>query len=231
MSKKNTALEFLEDPDALAGQLEKAEDFFEKNRNIVLGVVAAIVVLIAGFFGYRYYQSSQDEEAQNQLFPALYKYEADSLNQALNGTGPNPGLKAIADNYGSTKAGNIASFVAGSALLKQGKYDEAIEHLKDFSAPDLLVQARAYSLIGDAYMEKKSFSEAIDYYQKAADYKPNKEFTPVYMWKLAVAYEQAKQNDKAIETYNSIIEKYPESAEAVNAKKYKSMLEAMAGES
>lgn len=224
-------MEFLEDPDALAGQLERAEDFFEKNRNVIIGVVAGIVLLVAGFFGYRYYQSSQDETAQNELFPAIYKLEADSLKQALNGAGANPGLLSVADNYGSTNAGNLANFYAGVALLKQGKNDEAIERLKDFSSSDLLVQARAYALIGDAYMEKKSFDEAAGYYEKAADYKPNKFFSPAYMTKLAVAYEQAKQNDKAIETYNSIIEKYPESPEAVNAKKYKSMLQAMAGES
>ena len=231
MSKKNTAMEFLEDPDALAGQLEKAEDFFEKNRNVIIGIVAGIVLLVAGFFGYRYYQSSQDETAQNELFPAIYKLEADSLKQSLNGAGANPGLLSVADNYGSTNAGNLASFYAGVALLKQGKNDEAIERLKDFSSSDLLVQARAYALIGDAYMEKKSFDEAADYYEKAADYKSNKFFSPAYMTKLAVAYEQAKQNDKAIKTYNSIIEKFPESPEAVNAKKYKSMLQAMAGES
>ncbi len=231
MSKKNTGLEFLEDPDALAGQLERAEDFFQENRNIVVGIVVGLFVVVGGFFGYRYYMSTQDEEAQNQLFQPVYQFEADSLKQALNGTGATAGLLSVADNYGSTNAGNLAEFYAGVALLKQGKYDDAIEHLKDFSSSDLLVQARAYALVGDAYMEKKSFDDAISYYQKAADYKPNKFFTPGYLTKLAVAYEQAKQNDKAIETYNTIIDKYAESADAVNAKKYKSLLEAQAGES
>ncbi len=224
-------MEFLEDPDALSGQLERAEDFFEQNRNIVFGVLGAIVLLVAGFVGYRYYVSSQDETAQVELFPSVYQVEADSLKKALNGDGKTPGLLSVADNYGSTPAGNLAEFYAGVALLKQGKYDEAIERLKSFSSSDLLVQARAYVLIGDAYMEKKSFDEAAEYYQKAADYKPNKYFTPGYLLKLAIAQEQAKQNDKAIETYNSIIEKYAQSAEAVNAKKYKSVLEAMVGES
>lgn len=224
-------MEFLEDPDALAGQLERAEDFFEQNRNIVFGVLGGIVLLVAGFFGYRYYVGTQDETAQVEMFPSVYKLEADSLKKALNGDGKSAGLVSVADNYGSTPAGNLAQFYAGAGLLKEGKYDEAIERLKSFSSSDLLVQARAYALIGDAYMEKKSFAEATDYYQKAADYKPNKFFTPGYLLKLAIAQEQAKQNDKAIETYTSIIEKYGQSAEAVNAKKYKSMLEATVGES
>ena len=231
MSKKNTGLQFLEDPDALENKLEDVGDFFQQNRNIVLGVVGGIVLLVVGFFAYQAYVSSQDSTAQAELFSSVYQVEADSLKKALNGDGKTPGLLAVEDNYGATPAGNLASFYAGAALLKQGKYDEAIDHLKDFSSSDLLVQARAYALVGDAYMEKKSYDEAADYYQKAADYKPNKYFTPAYLMKLAIAYEQAKQNDKAIETYNDIIEKYAQSAEAVSARKYKSMLEATVGES
>lgn len=231
MSKKNTGLEFLEDPDALAGQLERAEDFFEQNRNIILGVLGGLVLLVAGYIGYRFYVSSQDDTAQAELFPSVYQLEADSLKKALNGDGKTAGLLAVADNYGATPAGNLAEFYAGVALLKEGKYDEAIEHLNNFSSSDLLVQARAYALIGDAYMEKKSFDEAANYYRKAADYKPNKYFTPGYLMKLAVAYEQAKQNDKAIDVYNDIINTYGQSTEAASAKKYKSVLEATVGES
>jgi TolA-binding protein len=231
MSKKNTGLEFLEDPDALAGQLERAEDFFEQNRTIIFGIVGAVVLVIVGFFGYRYYVSTQDETAQADLFPSVYQLEANSPKVALNGDGKTPGLLSVADDYGATKAGNLAEFYAGVALLKEGKYDEAIAHLNDFNSSDLLVQARAHALVGDAYMEKKSYDEAADHYRKAADYKPNKYFTPGYLTKLAVAYEQAKQNDKAISTYDEIIVKYGQSAEAASAKKYKSVLEATVGES
>ncbi len=231
MSKKNPGLDFLEDPDALEGRLEDVGDYFQQNKNIVLGILGAIVLVVAGFIGYRYYVSTQDETAQVELFPSVYQLEADSLKKALNGDGRNPGLLAVADNYGSTPGGNLAEFYAGVGLLKEGKYDEAIDHLKSFSSSDLLVQARAYALTGDAYMEKKSFDEAADYYRKAADYKSNKFFTPGYLLKLAVAYEQAKQNDKAIEAYNEIIEKYGQSTEAASAKKYKSVLDAAVGES
>lgn len=230
MSKKNAVTEFLEDPESVAGQLDRVEDFYLSNQKIVLGVAGAIVLLIVGFFGYRYYQSTRNEEGQNKLFPAMYQYEADSIQTALKGRAAQPGLVAVADEFAGTSAGNIAHFVAGAAFLKDGKYDQAIEQLKDFSASDLMVQARAHALIGDAYMEKKDFSEAANYYSKAVEYKANKYFTPTYLLKLALAYELAKENDKALDTYNAILDKYADSAEAPNAKKYKSMLEAMAGE-
>lgn len=230
MSKKRAGIEILEDPELLAGQLEKAEDFFEQYRAPILGVLGAIVLLVAGFFGYRYYQGTQDEEAQTELFPSVFQFEADSTRKALNGDGANPGLVNIADSYGGTKSGNLAHFYAGVSLLKQGKFDNAIEQLRNFKSSDLLIQARAYALIGDAYMEKKSFGEAVEFYQKAADYKSNKYFTPVYLMKLAVAHENAKENDKAVTAYNQILEKYPEASEAANARKYKALLEAVAGE-
>jgi TolA-binding protein len=118
----------------------------------------------------------------------------------------------------------------GITLLKQGKYDNAIEKLKNFSSGDLLVQARAYSLIGDAYSEKKSYAEAIEYYTKAADYKSNKFFSPGYLLKLANAYEANKQSKEALDTYTAITEKYPEAAEAIPAKKYKALLESSISE-
>jgi len=233
MSKKNigSGLDFLEDSDALSGQFGKAEQFFDKNRNLVLGILGAVVLAVVGFIGYRYWINSQNEEAQTVMFPSVYEWEADSLKKALNGNGANEGLAAIADEYGATPAGNLAEFYAGTALLKQGKFDDAIDHLKNFKSSDLLVQARAYALTGDAYMEKKEYGEAIDYYKKAADYKPNAFFTPSYLMKLAVAYEQNKQNQEAIDAYNQIIEKYPTAAEVTNAKKYKSVLEGTVGES
>ena len=38
---------------------------------------------------------------------------------------------------------------AGVSYLKQGKFELARLYLEDFSSSDLLIQARAYSLVGD----------------------------------------------------------------------------------
>jgi tetratricopeptide (TPR) repeat protein len=230
MSNKDTdsGLDFLESPEGLAGELTKFEQGIEKNRKVFIIAGGIIVAALVGWFGYNWYVSSQDEQAQAVLFSPVFAFEADSLNKALKGSGGNPGLTAIADDYSATPAGNLAQFYAGTALLKQGKFDEAIERLKSFSSSDLLVQARAYSLIGDAYMEKNSVEDAISYYQKAVDYKPNAYFTPSYMIKLGIAYEKAKKNTEAIEVYGDLIEKYPQSSEVLNAKKFKNFLESAA---
>ena len=159
-----------------------------------------------------------------------YYFEQDSLDLALNGTGGNLGLLEVAESYGSTDAGKLANFYVGTIYLQQGKFDESIDYLSNFSSSDLVLQGKAYCLIGDANLEKGNTAEAISAYRKAADYNANKFITPGYLMKLATAYETGNDNSGALGAYTEIVENYPNANEALTAKKYKSMLEAQAGE-
>ncbi len=227
---EKSGLEIIESPEALQQEFNKAEGFLKNNQKPLAFVGGFILAVVLGIAGYNYYTKSQDDEAQVAMVNAFFAFEADSTKQALNGTGGSEGMIAIASNYGGSKGGNLAEVISGMLLMKQGKFDEAIEHLKSFSSDDLIMQGRAYTLIGDAYMEKKSTEEAIAYYKKAVDYKPSKTFTPANLMKLGTAYEVAKNNKEAIAVYAQLIEKYPTSIEVGNAKKIKSKLEGTVGE-
>lgn len=220
MAKKDLkeSIEIIESPEALREEVSKVEKVIEKNSKTIFIGVGIVVVGLLAFFGNKYYQNSQAEEGEKKLFPAVYQFEADSLDKA------NQELLAVTNDFGGS-ASNLADFYLGVSYLKQGKFKEAIEKLKNFKSGDLLVQARAYSLIGDANMETKNYSEAISYYEKAAEYKANDSFTPGYLLKLAIAYETNGQNEEAIETYGKIIDNHPLSGEATISKKYKAMLE------
>jgi tetratricopeptide (TPR) repeat protein len=226
MAKKvDQRTEILENPEALAEKLQGAETWMERHPKTILGVATVIALIVGGYFFYRYWIDNKNNEAQKEMFQAVYYFEADSLTVALEGDGNNLGFKQIISEYGMTDAGNLANFYAGASYLKLGKFELARLYLEDFSAKDLLVQARAYSLIGDTYMEEEKFEEAARYYQKAADYKSNKYFSPTYLMKAAVAYERSKQNDKAIEAYETIEKNYTDSPEYQNARKYKARLQ------
>lgn len=226
MAKKEESKNLLENADAIEEKLEGFEHWVAKNPKIIVGIVVALLAVAGGYFGFNYYKKSQNDEAQKEMFQAVRYFEADSLNLALNGDGNNLGLLQIIDNYGISEAANLANYYTGFIYLKQGKYALAAFHLKEFKSSDLLVQARAYSLVGDAYMEQKDYENAATYYEKASNYKPNKEFTPTYLMKAALAYEKLNKNDKAKEAYQTIIDKYWESTEVQNAKKLKARLEA-----
>ena len=217
--------ELLENPEALKEKLEGAENWIEQNPKIVVGIAAAILILVGGYFAFNYYKNNQDVLAQKEMFQAVYYFEADSLDKALNGDGNNLGFLQIIDEFGITDAANLANYYAGVTYLKQGKYELARLYLEDFSASDLLIQARAYCLVGDSFMEEEKYDDAAKFYSKAANHKPNKHFSPGYLMKEALAYEKLNQNDKARETYDKIINQYWESAEYQNARKFKARLE------
>jgi len=221
--EKKDVMEMIESPEALQQEVSKVTGFFEKNKSTTLGAGIVLIALVAGFFGFQWYKNSQDVEGEKKLFKAVYAFESDSLSATAKE------MSKISDEFGGNTQ-NLSDLYLGITLLKQGKYDQSIEKLKNFSSSDLLVQARAYSLIGDAYSEKKSFGEAITYYQKATEYKPNKFFTPSYLLKLALAFEANKQGKEALDAYSQITDKFPESAESVPAKKYKALLESSISE-
>jgi predicted negative regulator of RcsB-dependent stress response len=221
--------ELVENPDALADRLSHTDDFVKKNKSKLLGVFAAIAALIVAAFLYYNHQTNQKQEAQNALFQAVYYFEADSLGKALNGDGQYKGLVAIADEYSSTDAGNLANFYAGVALLKEGKFAEAQNHLEEFESDDYLLQARAYSLVGDALLEQGKNKEAAEQYMKAANHNANPHFSPQYIMKAGIAYEADNNFKAAAEAYDKIEKEYVTAAELNDAKKYKARAEALAG--
>lgn len=225
MAKKenNELIEIIKSPEALQQELTKVTGILENNKSSVILAGIAVIAAIVGYFGFSWYQTNQATEGEKKLYKAVYAFEADSLATAAKD------LAKVSDEFGGN-AQNLADLYLGITLIKQGKYDQAIEKLKNFKSSDLLVQARSLSLVGDAYSEKKSYADAIEFYQKAAEYKPNKFFSPGYLLKLANAQEANKQPKEALATYTEITEKYPQSAESVPAKKYKALLESSISE-
>lgn len=222
--------DLLENPEVIASRLEKGEAFLKQNSKILAGVLVAAVVLIGGILFFQINNQNQNVDAQKEMFQAVYFFEQDSIQLALDGDGINPGFLSIIEDYPRTDAANLANFYVGSIYLSERKYAEALTYLEKFSADDYLVQAKAYSLTGDANMELGNVDKAITNYKKAADTNENKYFTPKYLSKLAVAYEESGKIQEAIATYNTIEEKYFESFEFAAARKHKARLEGLAAQ-
>lgn len=225
--KKAGGSEIIETPDALAEQISKTEQFIDQNKKIVFSVGGAIALLVAGYFLYQYYVATQNDQAQSEMFQAVYYFESDSLDRALEGDGNNLGFLQIIEDYPLTKAANLSHYYAGVCYLKKGEFLSAIDHLEDFSADDLLVQARAYALIGDALMETEDYEGAAGQYRKAADYKSNEFTSPQYLVKCAVAYEMLKDYQAAFDCYDEIVTKYVKAAEYQEARKQRARLKGL----
>lgn len=227
-TKKSDQTELIENPEVIAEKIVPGEDFLKSNSKILAGILAVAIVLIGGILFFQYNTQQQNEKAQAEMFQAVYFFEQDSVDFALNGDGINKGFLNIIESYPRTDAANLAHFYTGSIYLSQKKFEDALTHLEEFSSDDYLVQAKAYSLVGDANLELGKTEEAIAQYTKAARTNENKFMSPKYLAKLAVAQEEAGKIEDAIKTYTEIEEKYYESFEFAAARKHKARLEGLA---
>jgi TolA-binding protein len=227
-SNKAHQNEVLENPEVLAERIGRGEAFLKQNTRVLGGVLAAAVILIGGILFFQINNQNQNEKAQAEMFQAVYFFEQDSVDFAINGDGINKGFLTIVEDYPRTDAANLAHFYLGSIYLSQKNFQDALTHLDNFSSDDYLVQSKAYSLIGDANLELGDTDKAISSYTKAARNNENKYTTPKYLAKLAVAQEEAGKPADAISTYTEIEEKYYESFEYAAARKHKARLEGLA---
>ena len=191
-----------------------------------VGIIAVIVMAVIFFINNS--RQRKNESAHDELFQAQYYFEKDSLNLAMNGDGRNLGFLSIIDNYGSTDAANLAHFYAGSVYLKQGNFQEALHHLNDFSSSEVLLQARADVLKGDAYMEQGQYSSAAREYERAANAIDDKFFSPGYLLKAALAHENNGDMTAALEAVTKIVNDYFGASQYDEAKKQKARLEILA---
>lgn len=200
--------------------ISKTEAFIEKNKKILIGAIVAAVVIVATIFGIRAFNNSREATAEEEIFAAEQWFGQDSLQLALKGNAMHMGFEAIADEYGSTKAGNRAKYCAGISYLRLGDYNKAIDYLKSYKGKDDFTPILAKVLIGDAYYELKDVKEAVSYYEKAANMDDNEITAPYALFKAGLAYMNLGDNKKALELFKQIKTKYPMSTEARQIDKY-----------
>lgn len=217
-NEKNAVDEHFEDVENTLGRTER---YVEENQKSLLIIIVAIFVIVGGYLAYaQLYVAPMEKNAQEAMFMAERYFEKDSFNVALNGDGNNEGFLSIIDNYGATKAASLASYYSGVCYLKTGKYEEAINHFKDFSSNDDLVWPLAIVGIGDAYLELGKTSDAITHYKKAVTTNENEFSTPIFMMKLAFVYELDNEVKKALGVYEDLKANYSKSNEAAQVEKY-----------
>jgi tetratricopeptide (TPR) repeat protein len=202
--------------------LNKAGGFWAANNKKILISSGILLVLVVGFFAYRTLVTEPNEvKASEAMFRAQDYFSQDSIRLALNGDNINPGFLKIIDRYGGTKAANLAHFYAGSCYIKLGDFNKAVKELKEFTTNSKQIQARALSLLGDAYGELGKKAEAAEQYSKAGKMFEKDDYnSPEYLFRAGYLYESMGKNKDAIEMYKIIKEKYSKSERGFDIDKY-----------
>ncbi len=216
-----------QDPELVIEQgLGRFELFIERNGKAMLIALGAIIVLVGGYFSYKYlYLAPRAEKASAAMFEAQHQFERDSFALALNGNASFDGFQTIADEYGNTPQGNLANHYAGLCHLYLGEYQKAIDAFEAYdavtdNAVGTLIAAQNIGLTGDAYVELGRLEEGVKYYERAAAYSDNLATAPVYLRKAGLVNEKLGNLQKALEQYETVRNDYPRSMQARDIEKF-----------
>lgn len=149
--------------------LTKREASFLKYKNVIISVVAAIIVIVAGTIIYKNYVAEpRQDEASTALAKGQEYFANQQYDKALNGDGTGyAGFVKIASDYSSTDAGNLANLYAGLCYANLNKWKEAVQYLEDYStAGDMMISPAAVSALGDAYAHVNELDKAVECFKK-----------------------------------------------------------------
>jgi len=224
---QSTTKEVFEGLDSGANKIESW--IIQRQKYLLIGI-GLIVAIVLGYLAYMHFiMGPAEKNAADELaYPKAYFDEAVAMDEptdslyklALNGDGAKSGLLDIIDQYGRTKAGNLAKYYAGISYLKMADNKKAIEYLDDFSSDDLMLGAVAKGAIGDAFTDLNKLEDAMKYYEEAYQLNPNNLTTPIFLDKAAQIAMALKDFPKAEKLYVKIKEDYPASqaAQDIDAK-------------
>jgi tetratricopeptide (TPR) repeat protein len=202
--------------------VSQSEEFLVKNKKTIISAIVAVVVIIAAAFCYKNFISEPRElKAQEALFKGQDLFEQDAYELALNGDSTNYiGFVKIADEYGSTKAGNLAKAYAGLCYAQLGEYDKAIKFLDSFSGRDEAVSASILAAIGNCYANTDKLDKAAEYLLKAAKKADSSALSPIFLQQAGNIFMQQQKYADAIDAYTQIKDKYFQSYQAMDIEKY-----------
>ena len=215
------------DPEvAIASAIGRVEAFIMRNSRSLLTALGVVIIVVGGFFGYKYLVAvPRMEKASAMMFAAEQQFAQDSFKLALNGDGNFAGFLQVIEKYGSTGTGNVARHYAGICYLRLGQYQEALDYLTQYKGstddvPSALLAAQNYGLRGAVYVQMGDYAEAAKSYEKAVATSSDPLTAPYYLKKAGEVYEKLGDNAKALAAYEAVEVDYPTSMEARDIQKY-----------
>lgn len=199
-----------------------SKNFIDKYKKVIVygggGLLAAIIIAL---LTHQFYIVPRNTEANEALFKAEAFFASGEYEKALNGDENTKGFLAVADNYGCTKAANLAKMYAGICYANTGKYAEAVSMLEDFSGcGDAMISPAAIGALGNCYAALGQKEKAATTLEKAASEADNNTLSPTFLIQAGQIYEDLGQKEKALACYEMVKENYKQSFQASEADKY-----------
>ncbi|MAJ44124.1 MAG: hypothetical protein CMF96_05170 [Candidatus Marinimicrobia bacterium] len=153
--------ELYQDPirEKLIGFIENAYE----QKNSILNIVIAIIIIISGFSFFNYSNTSKNDEANSAFGVAQNSYINGLQDFALIE------LKKIAEDYPDESAGNLAKLFLAAESFKNGNFEDADSELLEISGKFEVnaLNSNIKSMRADIALSKGNYDEALNLYEDA----------------------------------------------------------------
>lgn len=193
--------------------ISKTEAFVNRNKNIIIGALVAVVVCVGAGFGGHAWLKNREAKAQTQIGLGMQYFTQgtdEGYTKALNGEGQYQGFLKISKQYSFTDGANLAHAYAGECYAHLGKYKEAITELEKFSTKgDISASPAILGCLANCYACDGQLDKAVDTFKKAASKADNESFSPVFLMSAAQILESQGKAADAKALYEKVKKDYP----------------------
>lgn len=205
-------------------------------RYVAIGALA-VVGAAGGTGGYWAWRAHQEAQADALLAAAHAVAETPIIprsdaNESAPATGPTfpsararfeavlPAYLRVVEAYPATQAATVALYQAGGALAGLGRLDEAASRYREVMSRDpggVYGQMAELGLAG-VHLAAGRPDQAIEIYRRLATAADTRLPVDGVLIELARAYSRAGQTAEARRTYTRVVEEFPQSVYATEAK-------------
>ncbi len=202
--------------------LNKSEAFLMKYQKTLLYSLIGILVVIAAILGAKnFILTPRAEKASTELAKCQTLFDKEEFEKSLKGDKTCMGFLKVADEYGCTKAGNLAQLYAGLAYAQMGKYKEAESYLEAFDATDdQMISPASLAALGNVYAQNGKLDDAVAMLKKAAQKADNNSLSPTFLIQAGEILESQGKKSDALVLYKEIKTKYVNSMVYQDIDKY-----------
>ena len=186
-------------------------EFIQKNFfPLIIGSVS-ILLLMLGFFVWKYVNNKKEEKASILFYQAYNVYQK-SKKEEKTMEEPLQLFQSLARKYSGTSAGMLSLFYLGNCQYSMKSFDDAITSYNKF-LQDVHSEARlrllAYDSLGYCYEEKNDLKKAIEYFQKTISPPPG--LGESGYLNIARCYETLNDKKNGLKVYKKFLLEYPDS--------------------
>jgi len=202
--------------------LSKNEAFVLKYKNAIIAAVAVVILAVVGGIYWKEHVASAHAEASTELAKAQEMFAQaiqmgtpEAFELALNGDSlGHTGFLALANEYGSSKAGNLANLYVGLCYAHIGQMEDAAKYLEKFDLKnDKMVSPAVLGALGNVYASLEQMDKAVSTLKKAAERADNNTLSPQFLIQAGELLESQDQKAEALKLYQQVKEKYFKSAQ------------------